>query len=136
MRTVTDRRKLAIVATGSIAATAVIVALVFSLAGWAYRQRGGSLHDGRLQRAVAQHPAGAQVSEALLAEGGARTVPAPSSDEALRRLLAQWPGARADEVLAKRQKWPGLRIFEVREMVYFLYFDADDKLQDYALGRR
>ena len=123
-------------AAGSLAATAMILALVFSLAGWAYHQRGGSLHDGRLQRAVAQHPAGAQISEALLAEGGARAIPTPSSDEALRRLVAEWPGARADEVLAKRQKWPGLRIFEVREMVYFLYFDAGDKLQDYALGRR
>ena len=136
MRTVADRRKLAIVAAGSFAATAMIVGLVFSLAGWAYRQRGGSLHDGRLQRAVAEHPTGAQISEALLAEGGARAVSAPVSGPDLRRLLAGWPGARADEVLAKRQKWPVLRIFEVREMVYFLYFDADDKLQDYALGRR
>lgn len=131
----TDRRKLALVASGSIAATAAIVAMVFSLAGWAYRQRGGSLHDGRLRRAVAQHPTGAQISEALLAEGGTRAVAAPSSDEDLRRLVAEWPGARGDDVIAKRQKWPGLRIFEVREMAYFLYFDADDKLQDYALGR-
>jgi hypothetical protein len=124
------------VIAGSLAATAVIVALVFSLAGWAYHQRGVTLHDGRLQRAVARHPAGAEISQALLAEGGVRALPTPSSDEALRRLVAEWPGERPDEVLAKRQRWPGLRVFEVREMIYFLYFDADDRLQDYALGRR
>ncbi|HEV7500475.1 MAG TPA: hypothetical protein VGQ33_10755 [Vicinamibacteria bacterium] len=130
-----ERRPGLLIAAGSVAGTALIVALVFSLAGWAYRQRGTSLHDGRLQRAVAQHPTSAQISGALLAETGTRAVPVPASDEDLRRLLARWPEARADDILAKRRRWPVLRIFAVGDLAYFLFFDGDDKLQDYALGR-
>jgi hypothetical protein len=132
---VSERRPGLLIAAGSVAATALIVALVFSLAGWAYRQRGSSLHDGRLQRAVAQHPTSAQIAGALLAEKGTRAVPAPASDEELRRLLTRWPEARADDILAKRRRWPVLRIFAVGDLAYFLFFDGDDKLQDYALGR-
>jgi hypothetical protein len=124
-----------VVASGSLAVTAAIVALVFSLAGWAYRQRGSSLHEGRLQRAVAQHPTEAQIAAALLAEG-ARAVPVPPSEDELRRLLGRWPGARVEEVLAKRRRSSGLAMYEVGEMVYVLFFDAADKLQDYELGRR
>ena len=35
-----DTRKVVFVAAGSLAATGAILALVFSLAGWAYRHRG------------------------------------------------------------------------------------------------
>jgi hypothetical protein len=133
---VADRGKIAVVAAGSLAATAAILGLVFSLGGWAYRQRGSTLHDGRLQRAVAQHPTSGQIAEALLAEPGVHAVAVPASEEDLRRLIEEWPDARAGEVLAKRRRWPGLRIFALGDMAYFLYFDAEDKLQDCELGRR
>jgi len=35
--------------------------------------------------------------------------------------------------VAKRRQWKELRIFGVRDMVYFLYFDDEGKLQDYVL---
>ena len=65
-----DTRKVVFVVAGSVAATGIILALVFSLAGWAYRHRDASLHDGRLKRVVEKHPTMAQVSEAILAEPG------------------------------------------------------------------
>jgi hypothetical protein len=131
-----DTRKVVFVATGSLAATGAILALVFSLAGWAYRHRGASLHDGRLRRVVEKHPTVGQVSEAILAEPGNRALPTPASEDELRRLLVQYPRGQADQIVGKRRRWHGLRVFDAGDVVYFLYFDEAGALQDYELASR
>ena len=131
-----DTRKVVFVALGSVAATGAIVALVFSLAGWAYRHRDASLHDGRLRRVVEQHPTVSQVSDGILAEPGNRALPTPASEEELRRLLAQYPRGQVDQIVAKRRRWRDLRVFEARDVLYILYFDEAGALQDYELASR
>ena len=131
-----DTRKAVFVVAGSLAVTGAIVAVVFSLAGWAYRHRGASLHDGRLRRAVEQHPTIGQVSEGILAEPGNRALPTPASEEELRRLLARYPRGGADQIEAKRRRWRDLRVFEAGDVVYFLYFDEAGTLRDYELAGR
>jgi len=131
-----DTRKVVLVAAGSLAATGAILALVFSLAGWAYRHRDASLHDGRLRRVVEKHPTMSQVSEGILAEPGNRALPTPASEEELRRLLAQYPRGRADQIVGKRRRWRDLRVFDAGDVVYFLYFDEAGALQDYELASR
>jgi hypothetical protein len=131
-----DTRKVVLVVAGSLAVTSTIVVLVFSLAGWAYRHRDASLHDGRLRRVVEQHPTMSQVSEGILAEPGNRALPTPASEEELRRLLAQYPRGRADQILAKRRHWRDMRVFDARDVAYFLYFDEKGTLQDYELAGR
>jgi hypothetical protein len=131
-----DTRKAVFVVAGSLAATGVIVALVFSLAGWAYRHRSAPLHDARLRKVVEQHPTIGQVSEGILAEPGNRALPTPASEEELRRLLEQYPRGRADQILAKRRRWRDLRVFDARDVVYILYFDDAGALQDYELASR
>lgn len=131
-----DTRKVVFVTLGSVAATGAIVALVFSLAGWAYRHRDASLHDGRLRRVVEQHPTVSQVSEGILAEPGNRALPTPASEEELRRLLARYPRGQVDPIVAKRRRWRDLRVFEARDVLYILYFDEAGALQDYELASR
>ena len=131
-----DTRKVVFVVAGSLAVTSAIVVLVFSLAGWAYHHRGGTLHDTRLRKAVEKHPTMGQISEGILAEPGNRALPTPASEEELRRLLAQYPRGRADQIIAKRRKWRDLRVFDVRDVVYILYFDEAGVLQDYELASR
>ncbi|HYU44438.1 MAG TPA: hypothetical protein VEQ84_20000 [Vicinamibacteria bacterium] len=131
-----DTRKVVLVTAGSLAATGAILALVFSLAGWAYRHRGASLHDGRLRRAVEKHPTMGQVSEGILAEPGNRALPTPASEEELRRLVARYPRGRTDQIVVKWRKWRDLRVFDVGDVVYFLYFDEAGALQDYELASR
>jgi hypothetical protein len=131
-----DTRKVVFVVAGSLAVTGAIVVLVFSLAGWAYRHRDVSLHDGRLRRAVEQHPTMSQVSAGILAEPGNRALPTPASEEELRRLIDQYPRGRADQILAKRRRWRDLRLFEAHDVVYILYFDEAGALQDYELASR
>ena len=127
-----DHRKTAVIVLGSIAGTGLVVGLVFSLGGWAYQHRRLTLHDGRLRRLVEQHPSADRASRGILAEPGNWEIPVPASDEELRRLASQW-SARADEIVAKRRQGKGLRIFGVRDVVYFLYFDDEGKLRDYVL---
>jgi len=131
-----DTRKVVFVVAGSLAVTGAIVVLVFSLAGWAYRHRDVSLHDGRLRRAVEQHPTMSQVSAGILAEPGNRALPTPASEEELRRLIDQYPRGRADQILAKRRRWRDLRLFDAHDVVYILYFDEAGALQDYELASR
>ena len=131
-----DTRKIVFVVAGSLAVTGAIVVLVFSLAGWAYRHRDVSLHDGRLRKAVEQHPTIGQVSEGILAESGNRALPTPASEDELRRLIDQYPRGRVDQIVAKRRKWRDLRLFEARDVVYILYFDEVGALQDYELASR
>src|SRR6476619_2013281 len=100
-----DTRKVILVVAGSLAVTSTIVILVFSLAGWAYRHRGASLHDTRLRKAVEKHPTMSQISQGILAEQGHRSLPTPASEEELRRLLIQYPRGQADQILAKRRTW-------------------------------
>jgi hypothetical protein len=133
---VADTRKTLIVVAGSLAVTGAIVVLVFSLAGWAYRHRGASLHDGRLRKVVEQHPTIGVVSQGILAEPGNRALPTPASEEELRRLLDQYPRGRADQILAKRRRWHDLRLFDARDVLYILYFDERGALQDYELASR
>lgn len=129
-----DRRKALVVIAGSLAATGVILALVFSLSGWAYQQREGSLHDGRLKRLVEQHPSAAQVSAGILAEPGTRAIATPASEAELRRLAEQWRRGNADRIVTKRRTWSDVRVFGAGDLVYVLYFDDQGRLQDYELA--
>ena len=131
-----DTRKVVFVVAGSLAVTGAIVVLVFSLAGWAYRHRDVSLHDGRLRKAVEQHPTIGQVSEGILAESGNRALPTPASEDELRRLIDQYPRGRVDQIVAKWRRWRDLRVFDARDVVYILYFDEKGALQDYELASR
>jgi hypothetical protein len=129
-----DRRKALLIAAGSLAGTGAILAVVFSLSGWAYQHREGSLHDGRLRRLVEQHPSAGQVSEGILAEPGNRAIATPASEAELRRLAEQWPRGQLDRIIEKRRKWSDVRVFGAGDMVYVLYFDDQGRLQDYELA--
>jgi hypothetical protein len=129
-----DRRKALIVIAGSLAATGIILALVFSLSGWAYQQREGSLHDGRLKRLVDQHPSAAQASAGILAEAGTRLIGAPASEEELRRWASSWRRGDVQRIVSKRRTWPDVRLFGAGDLVYVLYFDDQGHLQAYELA--
>jgi hypothetical protein len=122
-----------IVAAGSIAVTAALLALVFSLGSWGYQHRRFTLHERRLHTALQQHPTAADISQALLAEPGARQLAVPATEQDLPAFAAQWRPRQVEDVLAKRRAAREMRAFGVGEMVYFLFFDAGGRLQSYVL---
>lgn len=129
-----DRRKALIVVFGSLLVTGGLVALVLSLGSWAYQTRRFLFHERRLARLLEQHPTAADVSTALLAEPGNRSIAVPVTDDGFAALVGQWSPGKVEEMLAKRRVAREVRIFGVRDMVYVLYFDVDGRLQDYALS--
>lgn len=128
-----DGRKVAVVAAGSVAATAALLALLFSLGSWAYQHRRFTLHERRLHKALEERPTAAEISEALLAEPGTEPIAVPPREEDLPAFAAQWSARQVEAVLAKRKAARELRVFAVGDMVYFLFFDADGRLQSYVL---
>jgi hypothetical protein len=54
----------------------------------------------------------------------------------LRRLAGRWSARRADDVVERWRKWPEVRVFGLPDVVYFLYFDGNGKLQDYVFLAR
>ena len=116
------RRQRLTVLGGSVLVTAILLGLVLALGDWAYRYRQHTLHHGRLQRLVAAQPRVAEVTAALVAEGG-RPV-------AGIRLTA---GQEA-EIAARRARWPDVRVFTFGAMSYVLFFDGQGVLRDFVLA--
>jgi hypothetical protein len=128
-----EKRRLARFLALGVLGAGGLAALALTLGAWAYHHRRYTLHDGRLGRLVEQKPRLREVTQALLDEPGNRTIDLPPSEDALRALAAEWSAAGADEVVAKKRRWPTLRIFGVGDMVYFLYFDDGGVLREYVL---
>ncbi len=129
-----SRRPLAFAAAFVVAAG--LLALVLALGGWAYNYRLYSLHDGRLNRLVIQHPPLEQAREGLLAEPDTQELTAPSTESELRALVPNVSPAQVAALASKRRQWAAVRAFRVGEMLYFLYLDEGGRVQDYALLRR
>ena len=114
--------------------TAAILALALALGSWAFNHREATLHHGRLQRLTEQHPAGPRVEAAILAEGG-RLVGRARSGGELEALVARWaPGSEAD-IVSLGRRYPTTRVAVVGGMAYFLFFDGQDELRDFALSK-
>ena len=124
--------KKTLVVAGSLAVTGLLLTLALSLGSWGYRHRQASLHAGRLQRLKELHPTAAQVQAGLEAEG-ARLAGQSSTPAELQLLAARWAPSAQDLVLAKGRRAARTRVFLVGEMVYLLFFDADDRMSDFLL---
>ena len=128
-----DRRKAAFVIVGSVLVTGSLVALVLSLGSWAFQTRRFLFHERRLAPLVEKHATLSDISAGLLAEPGNREIAVPEFEEEFVALVGQWRGGLEPAILAKRRTARDVRIFEVRDMVYILFFDAEGRLQDYVL---
>ena len=124
--------KKALVVGGSLAVTGLLLTLVLSLGSWGYRHRQASLHAGRLQRLKELHPTAAQVQAGLEVEG-ARFAGQASTPAEVQLLATRWAPSARDLVLAMGRRAARTRVFLVGEMVYFLFFGADDRMSDFLL---
>ena len=127
-----DRKKDLLVVAGSIAVTAALLGLLFSLGSWAYQHRRWTLHERRLSKALQERPRSSDIAQALLAEPGAQELAAPREED-LNAFVAQWSPPHVEQVLAKRRAAREIRVFAVGGMVYFLFFDEEGRLSSYVL---
>jgi hypothetical protein len=114
--------------------TAALVALALFLGAWAFETRSLRLHQERLARLLEKSPRLEQVVEGLEAEGAVR-LGSPRGAEQLQQQAAR-AATSAEEVMAKGRRWPVVRVFQVGDVVYFLFFDQSGILRDFAFGPR
>lgn len=111
------------------------LALALTLGAWAYNYRRLSMHEGRLANLVKKRPSVSRASQGLTAEGWT-AVAVEVEDATLLKLFGDAPPPRVAEVRTKRAKWPTARVFAHDDLVYVLFFDADDKAADWSLLKR
>ena len=116
---------------GALVASGLALYLALVLGAWGFDFRRTSQHEGRLRRLVQQHPTLAQVVQGL-ADDGSPLIDSPDGPAALEAVANRHGGAKAGEVRTKGSRWPTTRVFRAGDMIYFLYFDGDDVLQDHT----
>ncbi len=116
---------------GALLLTAMACAFAFWLGAWGFAIRSYSEHEGRLHRLVLKHPTRDLVERGLAGEGSA-LIEAPEGPVALEKVARTLGRRKAAEVLEKGRRWPTTRVFRAGDVLYFLYFDGDDRLQDYT----
>jgi hypothetical protein len=118
-----------------LVSSALLTAALFGVAFWmgaAYFDiRRIGTHAGRLERLLQKTPTLEQVTAGLEDEGSP-LVAAPEGPEGLRAAAARFGREKQAEVLAKGSRFPKVRVFRAADMIYFLYFDADDVLRDFT----
>ena len=116
---------------GAFTATAATLALALLLGAWGFDYRRYSQHEGRLKRVLEQQPTIGQVTAGLEDEG-ASVLSAPETAEELEEVIVAHGGERAESLRQKAQRWGHLRVFRVADMLYFVFYDDDGVMRDFA----
>jgi hypothetical protein len=125
-------RKRLVIAVGSLAVTALFVWLAFLLGSWGFDTRRFNQHNLRLQGMLQKKPRLEQVVRGL-EDAGIPQVGAPRDEAELVRLIPERAGPRASLALEKARRWPQVRVFRAEDMLYFIFFDAEGMMREYAL---
>jgi len=112
-----------VVTVGGLATALILGTLVYDF-------RRSNMHEARLKGILVQTPTVYQVTEGLKEK--APLVRIVESPEDLRDAVDRYAGDRRDVVLEKAERFPQLRIFAAGDMMYFIFFDAEDVMRDYA----
>jgi hypothetical protein len=103
-------------------------ALVLGTIG--YDVRRSSMHEARLKGILIQTPTVYQVTEGLKEKAPLAAI--VDSDETLRSAVERWGGAEVASITEKAVRWPQLRVYSAGDMMYFIFFDAEDIMRDYV----
>lgn len=95
-----------------------------------YDVRRSNMHDRRLKGILVQTPTVYQVTEGLKEK--APLVLVIDSPRDLNGAVDRWGAEKSSEIRAKARSWPQLRVFAAGDMMYFIYFDDTDVMQDYV----
>jgi hypothetical protein len=116
---------------GASAVTLGAFALAFVLGSASFDYRRYSQHQGRLQRVMRQQPTADRLTRGL-ADEGTSLLAAPATRDELARVIAAHGGRKSAEIRAKAARYPGLRVYRAADMLYFIYFDANDLMRDFT----
>ena len=120
-----------LILAGAFTATTATLALAFLLGAWGFDYRRYSQHEGRLQRVLEQQPTIGQVTAGLEDEG-APVLSAPKTAEELEKVIEAHGGERVEGLREKARRWGHLRVFRATDMVYFIFYDDEGVMRDFA----
>ncbi len=127
------RRRL-VFAAAALGLTMLLAWLALWLGAWAFQTRSMRLHEERLQRLLEKSPRLEQVVGGIQAEGGVLLASPGGADEL--RAIAGRAGGQASAVLDMGARWPVVRVFQVGDAVYFLFFDTAGVMRGFVLATR
>ena len=116
---------------GAFVVAAATLALALMLGSWGFEYRRHSQHQTRLQRVMEQEPTIARLTEGF-ADEGTTVLAAPETAEAVEAALTTHGGAAVEALREKARKWPSLRVYRTVGMIYFIFFDDDEVMRDFA----
>jgi hypothetical protein len=116
---------------GAFTATAATLALALLAGSWAFDYRRYSQHEGRLERVLQQQPTIDQVT-AGLEEEGASVLSTPETADELEAVIVAHGGQRVDGLREKARRWGHLRVFLAADMLYFVFYDDEGVMRDFA----
>jgi hypothetical protein len=119
----------------AFAVTAATLTLALLLGSAAFDYRRYSQHQGRLERVLAQHPDVERLTKGLADDGTPLVAVPRTADEIARIIAAQKPGRQA-ELREKARRWGHLRVYAAADMLYFIFFDGEGVMRDFACVSR
>lgn len=125
------RGRVTLFTVAAVAATGAILAAALLLGAWGFNFRRHAQHEARLSRLLQRKPTLEQVDKAFQAEG-TELLAAPASADALDRDATTWGRARREQILAKARQKATTRVYLAGDMVYFVFFDEQNVLSDFA----
>jgi len=120
-----------VIVGGSLAFTGGAFTLALVLGAFSFEARRAASHRRRLDRMLQQTPLLEQVT-AGLADDGSPLIAAPQDGGALEQAVRRWGSDRAEEIRSKARRWPITRVFQAGDMVYFIFFDASQRMRDFT----
>jgi hypothetical protein len=119
----------------AFAVTAATLTLALLLGSAAFDYRRYSQHQGRLERVLEQHPDAERLTKGL-ADEGTPLVAVPRTDDEIARVIAEQKADRQEELHEKARRWGHLRVYAAADMLYFVFFDGEGVMRDYACVSR
>ncbi|MGD8897157.1 MAG: hypothetical protein PVJ73_14070 [Acidobacteriota bacterium] len=116
---------------GAFAATAVTLAAALVLGSWGFNYRRFNQHETRLRRVMEQQPTIDRLTAGLEDEG-AVVLSSPRTSEEVERAIARYGGDRAGALREKADRWVHLRVYHAADMIYFIFFDDEGVMRDFA----
>jgi hypothetical protein len=128
-------KRVAILA-GALVVTLGSLWLAMSLGSLAFEVRRTTQHDRRLRKVMAEPQVTAERLTKAFVDEGTLLLAAPGSPEERERVIAGPGGKRAAELRDKVARYPDMRVFATDDMLYFVFFDGDGLMRDFALVSR
>lgn len=125
----TPKRRAAGIAIGAAITTGAL-GLALYLGTIGYDIRRNMMHEARLKGILVQEPTVYQVTEGLKEKAPLMKVAHNRTE--VEEAASHWGMEKQGEILSKAAKWQHVRVFAAGDMVYFIYFDADDVMRDFV----